>query len=82
MPRVVAMGGDLESLTGGRAEFDVAATTVRGLIDELDARYPGAGDYVARRMAIAIDGEIFQDAYLAPLKPDSEIYLIPKIGGG
>ena len=25
---------------------------------------------------------IFQDAYFAPLKPDSEIYLIPKIGGG
>ena len=76
------MGGDLESLTGGRAEFDVAATTVRGLIDELDARYPGAGDYVARRMAIAIDGEIFQDAYQAQLKPDSEVVLIPKIGGG
>jgi len=33
-------------------------------------------------MAAAIDGEILQDAYLAPLKPDSEIYLIPKIGGG
>jgi hypothetical protein len=27
-------------------------------------------------------GEIFQDAYFASLKPDSEIYLIPKIGGG
>jgi hypothetical protein len=33
-------------------------------------------------MAVAIDGEIFQDAYSAVLKPDSEIYLIPKIGGG
>jgi len=32
-------------------------------------------------MAVAIDGEIFQDAYLVPLKPESEIYLIPKIGG-
>jgi hypothetical protein len=29
-------------------------------------------------MAVAIDGEIFQDAYLAPLNPESEIYLIPK----
>ena len=27
---------------------------------------------------MAIDGEIYQDAYLAPLKPESEIYLIPK----
>ena len=33
-------------------------------------------------MAVAIDGEIFQDAHLVPLNPDSEIYLIPKIGGG
>lgn len=76
------MGGDLESFTGGRAEFDVAATTVRGLIRELDARYPGAGDYVARRMAIAIDGEIFQDADAARLGAASEVFLIPKIGGG
>ena len=29
-----------------------------------------------------IDGEIFQDAYQQPLNPDSEIVLIPKIGGG
>ena len=33
-------------------------------------------------MAIAIDGEIYQDAYSAALKPDSEVCLIPKIGGG
>ncbi len=33
-------------------------------------------------MAIAIDGEIYQDAYDAPLKPESEIWLIPKIAGG
>jgi hypothetical protein len=39
-------------------------------------------DRVEERMAMAIDGEIFQDAHLAPLGPDSEIYLIPKIGGG
>ena len=76
------MGGDLESFTGGRAEFDVAATTVQGLIRELEARYPGAGDYVAHRMAIAIDGEIFQDADHASLGAASEVCLIPKIGGG
>jgi hypothetical protein len=27
-------------------------------------------------------GEICRDAYLAPLYPESEIYLIPKIGSG
>jgi hypothetical protein len=33
-------------------------------------------------MAIAIDGQIYQDAYRAPLKPESEIWLIPRIAGG
>ena len=33
-------------------------------------------------MAIAIDGEIYQDAYGASFDQDSEIVLIPKIAGG
>jgi hypothetical protein len=40
------------------------------------------GHQVEEGMAVAIDGEIWQDAYLAPLGSDSEVYLIPKIGGG
>jgi hypothetical protein len=52
------------------------------LAAKLDRRFPGLGRQIDESMAVAIDGEIFQDAYLAPLNPDSEIYLIPKIGGG
>ena len=33
-------------------------------------------------MAIAIDGEIFQDALTAEFGADSEIVLIPRISGG
>jgi molybdopterin converting factor small subunit len=76
------MGGDIASFTGGAAEFDVAAGTVRSMIRELEQRFPGLGDYVGLRMAIAIDGEIFQDADSAVLGAASEVCLIPKIGGG
>ena len=51
------------------------------MVLELNRRYPGLGRQIEESMAVAIDGEIFQDAYLVPLKPESEIYLIPKIGG-
>jgi len=73
---------DCRQFTGGVSEFEVEADTVRRLIIELEARFPGLGDYVDRRMAFAIDGEIHQDAWFSPIGPDSEIYLIPKIGGG
>ena len=82
MPHVVTTHGDCGAFTGGVFEFDVAARNVRQLILELESRFPGLGDHVERRMAIVIDGEIHQDAYGAPLGERSEVYLIPKIGGG
>jgi molybdopterin converting factor small subunit len=82
MPHVLAMGGDVARFTGGSSEFDVAAMSVGAMIRELDQRWPGLGEYVERRMAIAIDGEIFQDADAATFGDTSEVCLIPKIGGG
>jgi sulfur-carrier protein len=83
MPTVVlASGSASQQFTAGQTEFEVKATNFRRLVLELEQRFPGLGKQVEDSMAIAIDGEIFQDAYSAELKPDSEIYLIPRIGGG
>jgi sulfur-carrier protein len=82
MPHISIAGSGCKQFTGGLTEIDVEATTFRRLILELDRRFPGLGRQVEESMAIAIDGEIYQDAYHAPLKPESEIWLIPKIAGG
>ncbi len=82
MPRVIFSGSACRQFTGGVSELEVAATTFRRLVLELDQRFPGLGQQVEDGMAIAIDGTIYQDAYAAKLAPESEIYLIPKIGGG
>src|SRR5260370_31788986 len=82
MARVHFSGEAARRFTGGLTEIEVEANNFRRMVLELDRRFPGLGRQVEEGMAAAIDGEIFQDAYLAPLKPDSEVYLIPKIGGG
>jgi sulfur-carrier protein len=82
MPKVILSGTSCQRFTGGRTELEVAATNFRRLVLELEQRFPGLGKQVEDSMAVAIDGEIYQDAYAAQLKPDSEIYLIPKIAGG
>ena len=82
MPRIHVPNQAARRFTGGLTELEVEANTVRRLILELDRRFPGLGHQIDEGMALAIDGEIFQDAYLAPLSSNSEIYLIPKIGGG
>jgi sulfur-carrier protein len=82
MPKVMISGIAARRFTGGRSEVEVEADTVRRMITELERRFPGLGKQIDESMAVSIDGEIFQDAYLQPLSPDSEIVLIPKIGGG
>lgn len=82
MPRVHSISSRVHDFTGGMDTFDVEANTVRALIRELDARFPGLGEFVEDGMAIAIDGEIFQDALGASLEGVDEIVLIPKISGG
>ena len=82
MPRVMLAGMAARRFTGGESEFEVEADTVRRMITELDRRFPGLGQQIDESMAVAINGEIYQDAYMARLEPDSEVVLIPKIGGG
>jgi len=79
---VLSSGSACHRFTGGRTEFDVEATTFRRLVLELEQKFPGLGKQVEEGMAVAVDGEIYQDAYGVELKPGSEIVLIPKIGGG
>jgi len=78
----VVVGSECWPFTGGASTFDLEAATVRDLIAALDARFPGLGEFIDKKMAFAIDGEIHQDAWISPIGPDSEVYLIPRIGGG
>ena len=72
---------DLTRYTGGLETIALDAPRIHELKESLARRFPGLGAQLDV-MAVAIDGEIFQDAYQAALKPDSEVVLIPKIGGG
>lgn len=82
MARVSSISGQVLELTGGLGQFEIDATDVRSLLRALEARFPGLGQMVDDGMAIAIDGEVHQDALHEPLSATSEVVLIPRIGAG
>jgi molybdopterin converting factor small subunit len=78
----VVLSGTLKELAGGAAEVELDATDVRQLLRALGERFPKLAPHLGEGYAIAIDGEIFQDAWFAPIGPDSEVHLVPAIRGG
>jgi molybdopterin converting factor small subunit len=66
----------------GQAEIEIMADDVRELIKRLDQQFPGIAIRLSERTAVAIDGEIFQDPLLQPIRENSEVYFLPMIEGG
>ena len=81
MARVV-LTGNLKRYTGGQAEFDLEAETVRQLFRLLGERHPDLKPHLEHGLAVAIDGQIYQNAFLEPIAPASEVFLLPQLPGG
>ena len=66
----------------GPLELPASADTVRGVISELDRRYPGIAVVLRGPMAVSIDGQIYENCLLEAVGTDSEVCFLPAIDGG
>lgn len=78
----VAIWGSLRAATDGQAEVEVEAGTLRELLDRLAESYPAIQPQIDRGVSISIDGLVYNDSWFAPVRPDSEVVLLPRIVGG
>jgi hypothetical protein len=67
--------------TGGVREVVLAAPNYRALLLALEHAYPGIREKLDRA-SVAIDGQIYQDAFLEPVGTASEVHFLPRIEGG
>lgn len=81
MARVVVWSS-LKAHTGGETHLDVPAENVKDLLARLGDAYPGLQSQLKRGVSVSVDGIIFRDGWLTPLKPDSEVVLLPRMQGG
>ena len=78
----VALVGNLAQLTGGVTEFNLPVASVKELFAQLTALHPELGRHLEDGVAVAIDGQIYQDSLLEPIGADSEVFVLPQIAGG
>jgi sulfur-carrier protein len=78
----VTLTGNLRQLTGGVAELEIEAASVRQLFARLGAAYSALAPHLAEGVAVAIDGQIYQDALFQEIRPGSDVHILPPIAGG
>lgn len=78
----------MRNLTGNQEQVEVAGETVRQIIDELDARFPGIAARLVEEnrirpgISVAVDGLIGNKGLRESVRPDSEVHFIPAMSGG
>ena len=81
MAHVVLMG-NLRQYTGGVTALDIDAANVSQLFRKLAERHPALAPHLEDGLAVAIDGQIYQDSLLQPIGADAEVHILPQIAGG
>ena len=78
----VTLIGNLRQFTGGVTELEIEAASVRQLFVRLGERFPELAPHLEQGLAVAIDGQIYQDALFEPIDADAEVQILPQIAGG
>jgi molybdopterin synthase sulfur carrier subunit len=80
-PHLARLFGDAPAVT------DIAASSVRDLVEILDERWPGMRDRICdtrpairRHMNIFVDGR--RATLATPLRPGADVYILTAISGG
>jgi len=79
----------MQKLTSGRAQVEVEGSTVRQVVDALEAAYPGVrarlcteDGRIKPEIAVAVDGEVVAEGLRARVEPESEVHFLPALSGG
>lgn len=78
----ITLIGTLRQFTGGVTEVEIDVRTVHQLFAALGGGFPALAPHLQSGLAVAIDGQIYQDALFQEIGADSEVHILPQIAGG
>ncbi len=78
----VHLWSSLRRFADGQEVVEVEAATVGQMFDALARDYPGLSPAISSGLSVAVDGEVIASSRSAPVRPDSEIYLLQRLKGG
>ena len=78
----VRIWGSLRTATNDEEFVDVEAKNFKELLDSLSEKFPKLKPQIKRGVSVAIDRKIYRNSWFTPIKPNSEVVLMPYMVGG
>jgi molybdopterin converting factor small subunit len=78
----------MRNITDGKDRVEVEGKTLRQVVNNLDALYPGIKELVVENdrvrpgLALAVDGVVSATGLMGEVPEGSEVQILPAIGGG
>ncbi len=78
----------MQKLSDGKSKVEIEGATVRQIVNNLEAQYPGFKERlvddgrIKGNISVAVDGEITPLGMLEKVAENSEVHFLPAIGGG
>ena len=78
----------MQKLSDGKSKVEIEGSSVRQVVNNLDAAYPGFKERLVEdgrikgNISVAIDGEITPLGMLEKVGENSEVHFLPAIAGG
>ena len=89
---IVAIPSLMRDLTQGKAEVVIQGSTLRELVENIEAQFPGVKDRLCHEDAngvrispyigVYVDGALVEKGMRSPIGESSEVHFLPAISGG
>lgn len=78
----VNLWSGLTRFTDGVSAVEVEGTTIGEVLDALIAAHPDLKPFIDAGISVAVDGEVIAKNRAAPVRSDSEVFLMQQLKGG
>ena len=78
----------MRNLTGNQEQVSIQGETLREVVENLEAAYPGIKDRICEDdrirpgLAVSVDGVVGNEGFRQKVDPDTEIHFVTAIAGG
>ena len=78
----VTLWGSLRDYADGAETLEADGENIYQVLQDLGRKHPDLQPILKKGVTVSLDGQIYRQNLMQEVKPESEVFLLPKMAGG